>query len=164
MYRSLAAILSTSLLLAAAPPGDQLPYCQNRVTPVAFNAQGAWTVGEVVAEADTDSLSRRLRRSLIGCQINIQGTRVELRNKKNESWGKVFETPFLGQQTYDTKSKEFWLDFRTDPESLSLPRYVNAANIEIGTILAANANQVYFNYSGTWFQLIRAGGSSTSSL
>jgi len=161
LYRLLAGTITASLLLADAPAGDQLPYSQNHVVPVAFNVQGARTVGKVAAQAETDSLSRRVTRSLIGCRLNVRGTRVELRNKKNESWGKRFDTPLLGQQTYDTKSKEFWLDFRTDPADLSLPRYVNAANVEIGTILAANATHVYFNYAGTWFDLMRA-GSSTS--
>jgi hypothetical protein len=161
LYRLLAAMTAVSLLLSGAPAGDPLPYSQNRVVPVSFNVQGAWTVGEVAAKAETDSLSRHATRSLIGCRLNVQGTRVELRNKKNESWGKRFDTSFLGQQTYDTKSKEFWLDFRTDPEDLSLPRYVSAANVEIGTILAADATHVYFNYAGTWFHLTRAGSSTT---
>jgi hypothetical protein len=164
MHVLVVGIVTVSLLLADAPAGDRLPYCQNRVTPVTFDVQGSWTVGSVVAQAETDSLSPLVTRSLIGCRLNVQGTRVELRNKKNESWGKRFDTPLLGQQTYDTKSREFWLDFRTDPEDLSLPRYVNAANVEIGTILAADATQVYFNYAGTWFNLTRTGSSSTSSL
>ena len=70
----------------------------------------------------------------------------------------AFSTPLLSQETYDTQSKEFLLDFATDPKILRLPRYVSAVNLEVGNLLATQDGRTLLDFEGVWFTLERVGG------
>ncbi len=153
-------VLAAACCAFAADAPSQFRYCENVVKPVNFDAQGSWVLTGIAAYSEVLSLDRPPRRRLIGSRITVSGEQVRLLNKKATPWKVPFPTPVLGQETYDTHSKEFWLDFQTDPQDLNLPRYVSAVNVELGTILRAGPGRVFLDYSGVWFSLARAGGSS----
>jgi hypothetical protein len=141
--------------MVAIPLAADLPYCKNVVMPVPFQPQGTWTIGAAVAKSEVPVTTRSATRGLIGSRLIVNGSRAEIRTKSNRLWKKIFSTPVINQETYDTTSKEFWLDFRTQPGDLQLGRYINATDIEIGTVVANTKNQVYLNFSGIWFNLTR---------
>lgn len=142
---------------AASTAGAERPYCRNVVVPVSFQAQGTWLIGGVAAKAETVVKTHSATRGLVGSRLIVTASRAELRTRHNKLWKNIFPLRRIDQQTYDTRSREFWLDFRTAPASLQLPRYVNATDVEIGTIVATGANRVYLDVEGKWFLLTREG-------
>ena len=151
-YIAITAFLLPLLAMAADRP-VLAPYCENIVEPVAFNAQGTWVITGVAGHAHTSWLRRKKQERLIGSHVRVRGQLVDFWNKRVMSWKEPFPTPVIGQQTYDTQSREFWLDFRTDPATIGLSRYVSAVNAELGTVLGTMDGKAYFNYSGVWFTL-----------
>ena len=156
MHRLFPAFLAVAAFVAAAPLPNEPPYCENAVVPVHFDPQGTWTLTGVAAESQSASLIRLRRMHLVGAQLLIKGRQVEFRTK-NGGWVEPFAAPVLGQQSYDTRSREFWLDFFTPADKLKLPRYVGAVNLEFGTVLAAGNNRFFFEYNGVWFTIARTG-------
>ncbi len=138
-----------------------LTYCQDIVQPVTFDPQGNWTITGIAGSSEIHSLGRIRQRRLLGSQISIRGKRVEFWNKKVMSWKEPFPTPLINQETYDTQSKEFWLDFRTDPKELNLPRYVSAVDVELATLLATKDGKVLFEFDGVWFTLEKSSGENS---
>ncbi len=148
--------MAVAMFVMAAPVRNERPYCENVGAPVHFDPQGTWTLTGVAARSESSSLIRLRRMHLLGAQLLIKGEQVEFRTKTG-GWVEPFAAPVLGKQTYDTKSREFWLDFLTPPDKLNLPRYVAAVNVEFGTVLAATDNRFFFEYNGVWFTIARAG-------
>ena len=155
MCRLFAAILFLSALACAADSPRQFSYSENVVKPVAFNPQGEWIVTGIAGKSRVRWLERQKRKRLIGSHLLIRGSRVDFWNKKVMSWKEPFPTPLLSQESYDTHSREFWLDFTTDPAELSLPRYVSAVNVELGTLLATPDGRTFLHYGGIWFTVGR---------
>ena len=162
MRRALLISMLLPFLAVAADQPNQFPYCENMVQPVAFNAQGTWVITGVAAYSHTSWLQRKKQERLIGSQVRVRGRLVDFWRKRVRSPREPFPTPLINQQTYDTRSREFWLDFRTDPAMLDLPRYVSAVDVELGTVVGTAGGRTYFNYSGVWFTLSRAAPSQPS--
>ena len=155
MLRFLASFL---LVAAVGHPADlpsQFPYSENIVKSVAFFPQGEWIITGVAGKSRVRWLEREKRKRLIGSHLLIRGDRVDFWNKKVMSWKEPFPTPLLSQESYDTRSREFWLDFTTDPAELNLPRYVSSVNIELGTLLATPDGHTFLYFGGVWFTIAR---------
>ncbi len=144
----IAGLLLLSAGLFFGQKASELPYCEDVVPAQSFNAQGTWTLTGVSGFAEVNHLSSKQRKRLIGTNLVIDGKRATFWNKKAMSWKEPFPTPVIGEESYDTQSREFWLDFRTDPKELSLPRYVAIVDVELGDVLLAGANRVLFDYQG----------------
>ena len=162
--RTLLIGLLATAYISAAVDKPALTYRQDTVQPVMFDPQGVWTIARVAGKSEVPSLGRVRQRRLLGSQISIRGNRVDFWNKKVMSWKEPFPTPVIGQETYDTQSKEFWLDFRTDPKRLNLPQYVSAVDVELGTLLATKDGRVLFGFDGVWFTLEKSGGENSRTL
>ncbi|HEX4168824.1 MAG TPA: hypothetical protein VHZ55_25455 [Bryobacteraceae bacterium] len=157
MFKLLASLLLFCFFATAADAPQQFPYCRNVVKPVSFSPQGEWIITGVAGRSHVRWLERAKRQRLVGSHIEVRGRRVDFWNKKVMSWKEPFPTPVISQETYDTCSREFWLDFTTDPQELSLPRYVSVVDVELGILLATPDGHTFFQYGGVWFKLSRAG-------
>ena len=151
--------LLAAAVMSGADAPSLLPYCQNVVTPVSFNPQGSWRLTGISGKMGVNWFIHPRLHHLIGATLAIDGPRVSLLNQKGESL-----TPFpmgvIRQETYDTQSREFWLDFRTPAKALNLPRFVSAVDVEFGTIIAADRQIALFNYQGYWFTIARSAAGS----
>ncbi|MDQ2843832.1 MAG: hypothetical protein M3Y72_22895 [Acidobacteriota bacterium] len=161
MRKILAGFIALATFALAAQTPERLPFCENVVQPVSFNPQGNWIITGVAAKSESYYLGRVRLRRLLGAHLRIEGTRARFSGNRFMSWKQPFPTPVLGQETYDTQSREFWLDFITDPKDLNLPRYVSAVDVELGTMLATGKGPVFFEFSGVWFRVVRAGSQSS---
>lgn len=170
MLRStICALLTAAVLLAEAPvkfpktedPVPQnLPYSEDAVTQTKLSADGVWRLDEIAGSANVQHLSQRQRRRLVGTELRITNGKVVFFNKKVMSWKQPFPTETIGEETYETKSKEFRFDFATDPQSLQLPEYVTALDVELGSVLFAGENHILFDYQGVWFKITRTTGNT----
>jgi len=154
MYRTIPCALVAVALLAAEIPG-KLPYSEDAVPQKEFNVEGVWRLDEIAGFAKVEHLNRRQRRRLIGTSLQIQREKAVFFNKKVMPWKRPFPTPVIGENTYDSGSREFWFDFETDPKTLKLPRYVTAVDVELGSVLFASADRVLFDYQGVWYRITR---------
>ena len=140
--------LALLLLLAVAGFADdskQLPYSEDAVPATTFDAQGTWTLTRVAAVSQYPSLSRYQRRRLLGTTLRIENGHAVFWSGKVMSWKQPFPTAVIGESTYDTRGREFWMDFQTDSKKLNLPRYVADFDVEIANLVkrlvdSSNAN------------------------
>ncbi len=154
MFKFVAIPLFAAALVCAAQNPAQFPYDEDVVPsqPV-FHPQGMWRVDSVAGRAQVSHLGRWQRNHLVGTSLEVGKDEATLWNKMSRKH--PFATPINGETVYDTQSREFWLDFRTDPKILHLPRFVTTVDIELGNMLGADGGRVLLIYQGVWYRLSR---------
>lgn len=149
-------VLITAVFVCAAQDPAHFPYDEDAVpSKPAFDPQGRWRVDGIEGLARVSHLRRKQRNRLVGTDFQIRKGEATLWNGKVMSWKQPFPAPVNGQTVYDTHSREFWLDFRTDPKSIHLPRYVTSIDIELGNILVVDPGHILLDYQGVWYRLSR---------
>ena len=146
-----AALLFVSPAVWAAQMADHA-YSQDAVPQQTFDARGTWTLTAVAGTARVPRLKRKLRSRLIGTTLKIGDKDALFWNKSVMQWPSFPARP-IGQQTYDTGSREFSLDFQTDARTLNLPPTITALNIQLGRLVMADPNRFFFDYEGVWFRV-----------
>jgi hypothetical protein len=159
--RTLALLLLMDLGLAAAPPmaavPPALPYSQDATATPTYDARGTWRLSAVAGFSEPfHTRYKRDRKRLLRTPLTINDATAQFSNKTVMQHG-PFTFARLGEQTYDTRSREFWFDFRTDPRSLQLPPVVTSVDLELGQLVFAGGRRVLLHYEGTWYEAERAG-------